>query len=868
MSKLVSLLDKSYEQLISNSDNIMEMSSILRFLINGKHSPLITDDRHPTFSFVVDFEKDDEHLDSATLLVNGHAVDVKELTHYVYQFDDLKPLTTYEASLEVSLSNRVSKKVVTFETGLFKWDSPFISDPNYTFKEKRVSPKVMSFKKNVELNKEIKRARLFVTAFGVYNVYVNNQKVNDTYFAPGFTSYKHQLQYQTYDITSLLRKDNELLFDVAGGWAVGSYVMNRVNRVSENKQSLSFKIIVEYKNGEQEIIDSDESVLVTTDTPYIFADLYDGEGYDANKKRDNYHKSCIYKTRCHPQVLADYGAPVIVKKALKPTYSHALGGGLIYDLKQNVAGVVSFKVKNAKQGQKIIIKHAEVLNNDKSLNTKFLRSAKCEIDYICKEGEQTYSPTFTYMGFRYLSIEGIEQENIDIEVLVLSSDNLEISTFECDNKLINRLNENIYWSSIANFMDIPTDCPQRDERMGWTGDIAIFASTALYNFELSAFLNKWLLDLRKEQLKSGGVPNTIPNQGFGFPITMPKMAIDFWGDAALMVPYALYQATGDKQILEKSYQSMKKYVDASLFWARLFSFGDHRYIWHTPAIFHFGDWVAPDVKKMSDWQKRSIYTATCSLKNTSTILSHVAAILGNADDQNKYQEIALRVDKAFNKVLTDGNGKVKKEFQTSYVLPIYFNMFNEQQKKNALERLVKLIEDNDYHIGTGFPGTPYILFALADNGYQDVAYKMLLNETCPSWLYEVKVGGTSIWERWDGLDENGNCHIEDDGTGDMISYNHYASGAVGNFLYSRLAGLRIKEPGYKKFKVQPVLCDEIKYVKTSTVTPYGEIKIEYTNKESFEIKLRVPLRSECELVLPNHEIHILKEGNHSFVVRK
>ena len=272
---------------------------------------------------------------------------------------------------------------------------------------------------------------------------------------------------------------------------------------------------------------------------------------------------------------------------------------------------------------------------------------------------------------------------------------------------------------------------------------------------------------------------------------------------------------------------------------------------------------------MSDWQKRSIYTATCSLKNTSTILSNVAGILNKKDDQNKYQLIADKVDKAFNKVLTDNNGKIKKEFQTGYVLPIYFNMFNESQKKNALDRLVNIIKDNDYHIATGFPGTPYILLALADNGYQDIAYNVLLNETCPSWLYEVKVGGTSIWEKWDGLDKDGYPHIENDGTGGMISYNHYASGAVGNFLYTRLAGLRILEAGYKKFKVQPVLCEQIKHVKTSTITPYGEIKIEYkVNKENFEINLRVPLRSECELVLPNNETHLLKEGNYSFVVRK
>ena len=494
---------------------LWKMSYISRFLINGKHDRLTFDDKHPTFSFVIDFEQDGEHLQGATLIVNDHIIDVTNLTHYIYAFDDLEPLKSYEASLEVCFSNdKKEKKVIKFDTGLFNWNAPFISDKEYNFKEKRVSPKVMSFKRYIKVLENIKRARVFVTSFGIYNLYINKQKINDNYFAPGFTSYKHQLQYQTYDVTNILKDDNEIIFDVAGGWAIGSYVMNRVNRISDNKQSLSFKIIIEYESGHKEIINSDESTFVTTDTPYLFADLYDGEGYDANKVRDKYHLSSIYETKCKPLILADYSAPVIVKKIIKPIYSHSVNSIDIYDLKQNVAGVVSFKIKKAKKDQLIIIKHAEVLNKDKSLNTQFLRSAKCEVIYKCKEGEQSYSPTFTYMGFRYLSVEGINKEDIEIEVLVLSSDNLEISTFECDNELINRLNKNIYYSSLANFMDIPTDCPQRDERMGWTGDIALFAPTALYNFELTAFLNKWLLDLRKEQLKSGGVPNTIPSQGY------------------------------------------------------------------------------------------------------------------------------------------------------------------------------------------------------------------------------------------------------------------------------------------------------------------------------------------------------------------
>ena len=839
------------------------MVSINDFIIDGKNSSKYSNDLHPVFSFVIENDDNLLKVDQMVLSINNHDIDISSLTRYKYEFNDLEYQKEYRAIIKIVLDNKEEvTKELEFETPLEKWNSPFISDPLYSFKEKKVSPKVISFMKKFKSKENIKRARLYITAFGVYNCYLNGNKINKEYLLPGFTSYKNQLQYQIFDIKEQLKEKNEIIVDVAGGWAVGSFVMSRVNRISENKQSLSALIEIEYENGNKETITTDDSWLTTIETPYLFADLYDGEGYDANINRDFSHYAAIYKTKCKPQILNHYGAPIVVKEKLQPVFSHEVNNKYIYDFKQNFAGVVSLKIKKAIKGQKIIIKHAEILKSDKDLNLSFLRSAKCEIVYIAKEGEQTYSPTFTYMGFRYISIEGIKPEDIEIEGLVLSSDNKEISTFTCDNPLLNRLNQNIRWSSVSNFMDIPTDCPQRDERMGWTGDIAVFAETALYNFNLESFLNKWLKDLRSEQIRTGGIPNTIPVQGYGFPITMPKMAIEFWGDACILVPLALYNATGDISILKDNYLTMKKYVNACLWWAHFLSFGHHRYIWHTPSLFHFGDWIAPDVDKMSKWQARSIYTATCSLKNTSHLLSEIAKILKDYKDFEKYEKISLKVTKAFNKVLTNGKGIVKDEFQTAYVLPIQFEMFDEENKKAALNRLVELIKNNDYCIGTGFPGTPYILFALADNGYQDVAYKMLLNEKCPSWLYEAKVGGTTIWERWDGLNEDGACPISEDGTGGMISYNHYASGAVGHFLYSRLVGIDILAPGYKRFQVKPLINKDIKHVKSSTITPYGEIKVEYELKDKFVIEVKVPFRSECELTLPDGTSHLLKCGKH------
>ena len=296
---------------------------------------------------------------------------------------------------------------------------------------------------------------------------------------------------------------------------------------------------------------------------------------------------------------------------------------------------------------------------------------------------------------------------------------------------------------------------------------------------------------------------------------------------------------------------MKKYVKACRFWAG-FGIGKHRYIWNTPSVLHFGDWVAPDVPKMSQWQRRSKWTATASLYNTSRLTGMTADILGEKEDAEYFKKLSDKVADAYISVFTDGDGKMKEEFQTAYVLPLWFKMFPENVQKKAAENLARLVSRSDYCIGTGFPGTPYILFALADNGQEETAFKMLTNTKCPSWLYEVKSGATTIWERWDGLDESGECPISDDGTDMMISYNHYASGAVGAFLYERVAGIEPIEPGYRTFRIRPMPGGGITYAKGSTMTPYGRIVSEWKIKDGiFCLDIEVPVGTKCAVTLPD-----------------
>ena len=842
---------------------------IVNFQCEHKMDNCITDNANPVFSYAIESDDCDVYIEKASLTIGDECFDARNQLAVRYEGAGLKPFGRYEARLSVwdNKGNKAEAKCL-FGTGRLgsPWQAKWITDGSYSFKEKGVSPEIMCFSKHIQVEKKIKTAILYSTAIGIYEAEINGQKVSDTYFAPGFTSYKNRLMYQTYDVTGLLNaSDNRFLVYLAGGWAVGSFVFTRKNRITADRQALLMELRIEYEDGSLDIVGTDETWDVSRKGRYKLADLYDGETYDATVDEDklDYHKAAVEKLKISPQITAQCGAPTIAHERFTPVSMHEYHGGTVFDFGQNLAGIVELRIHRASQRQEIVVKHAEILKQDGGLNTDFLRSAKAEIHYICREGEQIYSPTFTYMGYRYVWVSGIKPEDFDITSIALYADMEQTGSFSCSNEAINKLQNNIIWSAKSNMVEIPTDCPQRDERMGWTGDIAVFAPTACYNFDMTRFLTSWLADVRAEQNKTGGLPNTVPAQGYGFPATMPAIAIEFWGDASVLVPWALYQAKGDIRLLSDNYDMMKKYVDACKRWAGLFSFGGHRYLWNTPSVLHFGDWVAADVPKMSEWQKRTKWTATASLCNTSMLLAKTARIIGREADAEKYQKISEGAALAYNSLLTDGQGRLKKEFQTAYVLPIYFNIFEGQAKKNAVERLAELVEKNNYCIGTGFPGTPYILFALADNGRADVALKMLLNDKCPSWLHEVKMGATTIWERWDGLNEDGVCPIGDDGTDMMISYNHYASGAVGDFLYRRIAGIEAIESGYRKFKIKPLVSEEINAAQGEVDTPFGKAGSDWKlSGDEFQIKVKVPVGCECQLHMPDGSVEVLGSGTY------
>lgn len=844
---------------------------IIKLTTENLVSGCVTDEPAPRFSFAIGDAPNGTKLRSAELCVGDRRIVTDRQLNIKYDGAPLQPFTEYKVKLTATTEDGESDTAVTsFRTGRMSepWQAKWITDAKYKFTEKGTSPLPMLFRKRLGIAKEIVSAYLYVTAIGIFDIELNGKKVGKDHFAPGFTSYKSTLQYMTYDVKNMLERKNTIVATVAGGWAVGSFGFTRKNRITADRQALLAELRIEYADGSRQVVCTDESWQVTVGGNYRLADLYDGERYDADGMAytADWHDAAIQKLKIKPRIVAAFGAPVRAHRVIKPVSCEVRDEEtLIYDFGKNFAGVICAEI-NGEMMQRVIFRHAEALKADGSLLTEPLRSAKQTIVYRCKAGRQIYSPKFTYMGFRYVEVKGIDESDIDLVAIELYSDIPITGRFECSDDRINALQRNIVTSAKSNFMDIPTDCPQRDERMGWTGDIALFAPTACYNFDMSRFFEKWLCDVRSEQRRSGGIPNTVPAQGYGFPETMPVIAVDHWGDACVLVPWAEYLARGDIELLRKMFPAMKKYVKACKFWANLFGLGKHRYIWHTPSVLHFGDWLAPDLGKMSEWQKRSRWTATASLFRTSALVGKIAELLGYDKDAEYFGALSRKVARAYEAVFTDGNGKLKKEFQTGYVLPLAYGMLKEKNKRNAAANLAELVKQNGCRIATGFPGTPYILFALADNGEAETAFSMLTCEECPSWLYEVKVGATSVWERWDALREDSSQNLgASDGTGGMISFNHYASGAVGDFLYKRVAGIEPLTGGYKTFRIKPMIGGGITYARGEVQTPYGTALSDWsTESGKFVLKAIVPFGTECTVVLPDGKAQTVDGGEYEF----
>ena len=829
---------------------------------------LVTDEA-PRIAFALASDVPGEALASATIRVGDWEIETDDQIGTVYG-GELTPYTEYPVHVVATgVTGAVAEAATSFRTGRLgaPWTARWITDAGYTT-PKKASPAPMTFRASFAARRLVRRAWLEATALGVYELELNGRKVGDQYFAPGFTSYRHHIQYQTHDVTDRLSDVNELVATVAGGWAVGSFTFARKNRIYADRQAFLCELHLEYDDGSTELIATGPDWEVSTDGPFRAAEWYDGENYDATVTPDRQHwrRADVTRPVGDPAILAQYGPAVRAQRVLRPVArSVAPSSELIFDLGQNFAGVIDVTIRG-RHGQTVTFRHAEVLV-DGELFVRSLRTAKATAVYTCVDGEQRYSPRLTCMGFRYVGVSGIDPDDLDLRALVLHSDLPETGSFRCSNDLLNRLQSAIRWGGWSNFVDIPTDCPQRDEREGWTGDYAVFASTASFNFDMSRFVGKWLRDVSAEQGRGGGIPMVVPRAGNGFPV----MATSCWGDVCILAPWAEYLARGDLNLLRRHYPTMRRFLKAARWWSELLSVGRRRRIWRLP--FHFGDWAAPD-GSVRQWIARGRWIATAYFANSCAIAARIAELLGETEDAAAYRRLRDEAVRAYRDVLTDGHGTVKREFQTAYVLPLHFGMTEGDETRAMADNLVRLIDAAGGHLGTGFPGTPYLLFALSDNGRLDAAYELLLQTSCPSWLYMIRSGGTTIWERWDALRPDGTVNTDsltggaDADSGGMVSFNHYAAGAVGDWLYRRVAGIEPLDGGYRRFRVAPRPGGGLTSAEATIDTPYGRAGSSWRiDGDRFALRVEVPVSTVCVATLPDGTEHRLESGTHEFACR-
>jgi alpha-L-rhamnosidase len=492
-------------------------------------------------------------------------------------------------------------------------------------------------------------------------------------------------------------------------------------------------------------------------------------------------------------------------------------GRTLVDFGQNLTGWTRLRLTGP-AGTEVQVSHAEVLEHGE-LGVRPLRTAKATDRYVLSGGDDVFEPTMTFHGFRYVQVDGwpgLTQD--EIEAVVVHSELRRIGRFECSDDLLNRLHRNVVWSFRGNALDVPTDCPQRDERLGWTGDLAVFAPTAAYLFDVRGFLADWLLDLTAEQQSAGGiVPLVVPD-----PLTIQGDRMNsggpyaLWGDASVWVPWALWQAYGDREILESQFVSMATHVRRVV--AKVSPSG----LWDKG--FQFGDWVDPDAPADEPWASKVHpgVVATACLYRTARIVSEVASLLHRPEEAMEFRAVAERTRSAFHEHYVSPDGTVYSQAQTAYALAIAFGLLDGEIRQRAGHRLAELARSNGYHVGTGFAGTPYVLDALTDTGHLEEAYGMLLERSCPSWLYPVTMGATTVWERWDSMLEDGTIN-----PGEMTSFNHYALGAVADWMHRTVGGISPLEPGYRRVRIAPRPGGGLTWAKASLDTPHGEVSVEW-----------------------------------------
>lgn len=727
-----------------------------------------------------------------------------------------------------------------------------------------------TFTKNFSISGEVKRATLYATAMGNYVAYVNGKKVTDAVLTPGFTSYKNRVLYQEYDVTSLITKETQIDIGVGQGWAVGCIGYGRTNHFFADFTSLIARLSVEYADGSVEdiVTNTDWDVYTSCVT---MTEIYHGETVDLTHEPKLLGKAKL--TDVDTALVAQDGEWIKEHERLSVVeLIRTPKGELVLDFGQNMTGYVEVKARG-KRGDKIVIHHAEVLDKDGNFYTENLRSARNENTYILSGGDDVFKPAYTFQGFRYIRLTEYPFDTVnkeDFTAIAVYSDMKRTGDFKCGNEKINQLYHNIIWGQRSNFLDIPTDCPQRDERLGWTGDAQVFAKTASINYDTEKFFRKWLADVALEQDSNGAVWGIVPHclkNG----ITRISAA---WGDVACVIPWEIYVSFGSKELLKANFPMMKKWV------GYMRSTGPEEYLWLTG--YHYGDWLAMDAGGDSYVGATSCdLIASAFFAYSTSLVIKAGKVLG--EDVSEYEELYKNVVCKFREyfmenglpkasvpkteILPNGKKSIVDALhlgitQTAITLILKFGLCEESERKGLVKKLVELIHENGDRMTTGFVGTPYILHALSENGETDLAYTLLFQEENPSWLYSVNHGATTMWEHWNSLKEDGSFWSTA-----MNSFNHYAYGAVYDWIFGVAVGIKPCEDAvaYKNITIEPHPNKNLGFADASIETRNGKVRAHWYYKgDRVYYEFEIPEGVTAKITLPSGATKTVTGGAYHF----
>ena len=692
------------------------------------------------------------------------------------------------------------------------------------------------YKKEFFCKKSIKSSKLYVTAHGVYTVHLNGKRVGNYVLAPGWTAYEKRLQYQIYDITKMLEDDNTIEITVTKGWHGLESSWFSKNSLSDESLSTIALIHIVYSDDTEEFIATDKTWEASSSN-LIYCNIYNGEIYDATKTQS--FSPVFVKDFSKDTLIPQEGEIISEQERIKPAaLIKTPKGETVIDFGQNMTGYIEFSVK-AKSGDKVKISHAEILDSCGNFYTENYRNAKATLEYICTDGLQTYKPTHTFYGFRYIRIdefpEKVSPDNFT--AIVVHSDMKRTGYLSSGLPILNKLFENIIWGQKGNFLDIPTDCPQRDERLGWTGDIRAFIKAAAYNFDVEKFMTKWLHDLAAEQQENGFIPWVIPS------VISHENSSAAWGDASTICPWNLYLIYGNKEILKNQYDSMKLWI------SYITATTTKEFLW--TGIDHFGDWLALDAPYGEcKGSSNDDFIASAFYAYSTSLVIKAGKVLG--EDVSYYEKLYSNIRKAF--IETFNTYKT----QTEHVLAIAFDLC--EDKKAVGASLNDMILKNRTHLTTGFVGTTYLLHALSLSGHTKTAYDLLLQTDFPSWLYSVRMGATTIWEHWDGINDEGRVW-----PADMNSFNHYAFGSVADWVYEVAAGINTCEehPGFEKIIIKPTPDKRLGHLDAKIETRHGLIRSFWIYQPDGKIRYEITVPTEAEITISG-KCEKVGKGNYIF----